>query len=310
LFTIEKYSDKYRDDWNALVFNSHAPFLFNRDFLEHHIDKYKELSLVIFYKDEFIGIFPASFNDNRIFSHGYLTYGGLTLRRELKTNRVIEVFKLIENKYKSLGFRFIELKLLPSFYRVTCSQSQEFALHYLGWSLIGRGLSSGLNLTQSSFSKKKARDCKRGYAFQMNNGSDSLEEIFTLINSGLKKKYSASAAHSAKDINNLQKIFPNNIKVFELRDQEKNLLSAAIIFLSNQVAHIQYMTLSEIGRGYRALDSLIYQIYELYRDRYEWLEFGVSTTNYGKNFNETLATKKEEYGATPLCYDIYLKQLT
>ena len=52
-FRIEKYSDKYKNQWDNFIQNAkNGTFLFKRNFMEYHADRFEDFSLLIFEKNK------------------------------------------------------------------------------------------------------------------------------------------------------------------------------------------------------------------------------------------------------------------
>ena len=92
-YNIIKYTSDYYQIWNDFVANAkNATFLFNRDFMEYHSDRFEDNSLLIFdEKDKLVAIFPANRIGNELFSHQGLTYGGLILDEKSKLSEIIHL---------------------------------------------------------------------------------------------------------------------------------------------------------------------------------------------------------------------------
>ena len=78
MINIIRYTSQYKSDWNA--FNKSAKnslFMFDRDYMDYHSDRFEDYSLMIYSDEELIALFPASCHDKMIKSHGGLTYGGI-----------------------------------------------------------------------------------------------------------------------------------------------------------------------------------------------------------------------------------------
>lgn len=80
-FKIIKYTSEHYNLWNDFVADAkNATFLFHRDFMEYHSDRFEDYSLLIFdEKENLKALFPANRIENDLFSHQGLTYGGLIL---------------------------------------------------------------------------------------------------------------------------------------------------------------------------------------------------------------------------------------
>ncbi len=298
--------------WDQLVTASCSPFLFYRAYMDYHEDRFADYSALVYEGNVLVAALPCTIsNDGLLVSHAGLTYGGLIKINGMKSNKIIEILNFLFTEYKKIGIRKVIYKVVPDFYNNFGSQSEGYALFVKGASFHSRGLSAGINLKLGEFPVKKIRDCKNIVNGRMTmQSTDSFEELFREINKNLMGKYATKAVHSSDEMALLKSRFPNNIQLYELRDFEYGLCASAIVYEVCNVAHIQYMVLTETGMKYRSLDKLVHEIYGLYKSKgFDWLEFGVSTTDNAKNLNVSLARKKEEYGATPLCYDAYYLDL-
>ena len=92
-YTIRKYQTSDYSLWNEFVANAkNATFLFHRDFMEYHQDRFEDFSLLIFdEKNTLKAILPANRVDDVLYSHQGLTYGGLILNQKTKFQDVIEM---------------------------------------------------------------------------------------------------------------------------------------------------------------------------------------------------------------------------
>ena len=84
-FKIIKYTSGHYNLWNDFVANAkNATFLFHRDFMEYHSDRFEDNSLLIFdEKEKLVAIFPANRIGNELFSHQGLTYGEIVIDASL-----------------------------------------------------------------------------------------------------------------------------------------------------------------------------------------------------------------------------------
>ena len=277
--------------------------------MDYHSDRFVDSSLLIFEGENLVGCFPASQNDRvRVISHGGLTYGGIIVDKKTKTNDLLSIFDAIFLEYKSRGFVDFVYKVTPSFYKKCLSSAEEYALFRSGAILVGRGMSTGIELQNSEFPKKKIRDLRN----QINNAlifcqNMEFDELLSEINKNLQERYEVTAVHTADEISMLSNRFPENIRTFCLKSESGSLYAGIIVYIVNKVAHVQYMINTDLGKKSRSLDRLIYEVYLLYKSQgLEWLEFGISTTDGGRNLNSGLLGYKEGFGGAPLCYDTYL----
>ncbi|MFT6748422.1 MAG: hypothetical protein ACJAQ1_000334, partial [Flavobacterium sp.] len=78
LFSVKQYRSEDYEAWNQFVSEAkNATFLFHRDFMEYHSDRFEDFSLLVFNnKEKLVAILPANRVDESVFSHQGLTYGG------------------------------------------------------------------------------------------------------------------------------------------------------------------------------------------------------------------------------------------
>jgi len=80
-YIVRKYQSTDYSTWNEFVATAkNATFLFHRDFMEYHSDRFQDFSLLIFDENQNLkAILPANRLEEVVYSHQGLTYGGLIL---------------------------------------------------------------------------------------------------------------------------------------------------------------------------------------------------------------------------------------
>ena len=90
--SVIKYNGTlHKDTWDKCIgeaVNTH--FLFYRDYMEYHSDRFKDHSLMIYRDDKLIGVLPASEKGDTVTSHGGLTFGGLIHPYKTTATQVID----------------------------------------------------------------------------------------------------------------------------------------------------------------------------------------------------------------------------
>ena len=117
MFRIEQYkSDKF-DEWNLFVEQSkNGTFLFNRNFMEYHSDRFEDFSLLIYKKDKLIALLPANIVGDKVYSHQGLTYGGLILPLKIGYAIVEAIFTEIISFLKANSITNFIYKSIPFLY--------------------------------------------------------------------------------------------------------------------------------------------------------------------------------------------------
>jgi hypothetical protein len=103
---------------------------------------------------------------------------------------------------------------------------------------------------------------------------------------------------------NLMSAFPKNIRLFVAK-QNGQLLSGALLYLSNGVVHTQYLANSLAGRDIGALDLLIHQLIAEEFKSARFFDFGISNEQAGRVLNEGLIAQKEGFGGRGVAHEFY-----
>jgi hypothetical protein len=95
-YTIKQYESSFYEVWNAFIGKAkNATFLFHRDFMEYHKDRFEDNSLLIFKDDLCVAVLPANKQGAIAFSHQGLSYGGLVYDEKLTLENVIACFAAV-----------------------------------------------------------------------------------------------------------------------------------------------------------------------------------------------------------------------
>lgn len=310
MIEIKRYSDSEKNIWDEVVQKSkNGVFLFYRNYLDYHKEKFADHSLLIYKESKIIAVFPANERGNEIFSHEGLTFGSLIMTLDSKAVEVIETLNLIKNYYSNLGFDKITYKVVPSVFHKYPSEEDLYALFRLNATLVRRDLSSVIKLKDKikfSESKKQAVTKCENLEIQIVE-SQNFTEYWSLLTEVLAK-FETKPVHSLEEIIRLKNFFPENIKLFEARKEGK-LLAGIVIYDYGNVAHTQYMANSVEGRKVGALDYINQKlISEVYIEK-EYYSFGISTENQGRELNTGLIQQKEMMGSRGIAIDFYEIQL-
>ena len=312
LLRIEKYNTEYKSVWDDFVSSSrNGTFLFYRDYMEYHSDRFTDYSLMFFEKDKLVALLPANIQENVFYSHQGLTYGGLVLSCNAKTSQTIEILDRGIEYLQQCGVNKIIYKSIPYIYHCHPSQDDLYALFRSNATLLSRTISSTIDLSDKlDYAELRKRQIKK--ADKMNLTvceSDSLDEFWTILEQNLKENHQAVATHSLSEIVYLRDRFRRNIRLFCTLSDDK-VVAGCVIFETDTVAHTQYISASEEGKENGALDFLFDHLINNVFDRKRYFDFGTSTEDNGHFLNEGLISQKEGFGARGVVYDTYQIELT
>ncbi len=305
-YKVVKYSSLYYEEWNTFVLNAkNATFLFHRDFMEYHQDRFEDYSLMVFRNEKLMAILPANIKGKTLYSHQGLSYGSLVLPDRTSFQNVLEcVLALLKFLYDN-SVNVLIFKQLPKIYNLRPSDEMDYLLFILKAKLFRRDVSMTIPLTNKlKFSDLRKRQLKLANDFDLNFISNGDMGSFwnEILIPNLKEKHGVEPVHTLSEIIKLHKMFPNYIKQYNVCF-EGRILAGCTVFETKNVAHLQYISTINNKKG--ALDYLINQlVYNVYKDKV-YFDFGISNENRGKNINEGLLQWKQSFGASPVVHDFY-----
>ena len=288
--------------------SKNATFLFYRDFIEYHQDRFEDYSLLVYKKDDLIALFPANKVYNKIYSHQGLTYGGLILIDSTSLNNVLNGFQSILEFLNNQNIANLELKLLPKIYHTLPSDEIDYLLFKTKASLIKKDLTSVIDAKYKLEVHSSNR--KRGLKRAINHKLDVVEvnefQAFwtEILTPNLQAKHNVAPVHSLEEITLLRTKFPKNIRQFNVCKEDR-VVAGATIFETKHVAHVQYISANknkqELGSLDLLFDTLINDIFKTKK----YFDFGISNENQGQNINEGLLSWKESFGAKSIIHECY-----
>jgi hypothetical protein len=307
-YFVKQYQESDYENWNAFIGQAkNATFLFHRDFMEYHKDRFQDHSLIVLYKDKWIGVVPANKVGNEIFSHQGLTYGGLVYNEDSKLTTVITAFRAVLLFLKADGIEKLHLKTLPSIYHSKPAEEIQYALFLAEAQLVRRDSLSVIDLSkQYKFLKNRKRGIQKGIANELVIKEETSFESFwnDVLIPNLDERHGVKPIHSVKEINSLKNIFPTNIRQFNVYYNDK-IVAGTTVFETETVAHCQYISKYENAENLGSLDFLYHFLITKAFANKRFFDFGISNESQGKKLNDGLSYWKESFGASTIVHDFY-----
>jgi hypothetical protein len=305
---IKQYESKYFDEWNAFISKAkNASFLFHRDFIEYHSDRFQDYSLLIFEKEKLIGVLPANQVETTVYSHQGLTYGGLVYGEQTKLASVIAIFSAILLFLNQNGIEEMLIKTIPSIYHTKPSEEIQYALFLADAKLTQRDTLAVIDLLQkNTVAKGRKSSLKKAMQNDLVIKEESDFEQFwnTILIPNLSGRHNAEPVHSLEEIVRLKELFPDNILQFNVYHNDA-IVAGATIFESGAVAHCQYISKFETNQTLSSLEFLFdFLIHKRFAKK-RFFDFGSSNKNQGKKLNVGLVYWKESFGASTIVHDFY-----
>ncbi|AXG74945.1 GNAT family N-acetyltransferase [Flavobacterium arcticum] len=307
MYKIEQYNISHYSLWNEFITNSkNGTFLFHRDFMEYHSDRFEDFSLMIFEKEKLVAIFPANREGDVVHSHKGLTYGGLVYGNKMKLTGVINIYRELLQFLNDNDIKTLHIKPVPIIYHKVPAQEQEYVIFLLNAKLTRRdGLSviDRSNLLPITRSRKGA--IRRGTKNELIIIEEPNFGLFwnEILIPNIKNKHNTKPVHTAAEINYLHQKFPDKIRHFNVY-QENKIVAGTTIFLTDIVAHPQYISGQEDKNALGSLDYLYSFLIDTFSN-YSYFDFGPSTEQQGRKLNEGLMFWKESFGARIIIQDFY-----
>lgn len=307
-YQVRLYQPQDFDLWNTFIsVAKNATFLFHRNFMEYHKDRFEDYSLLVFEDDKLIAVLPANRVGDTVYSHQGLSYGGLVLETKSKLSHVISIFKNILKFLNENEIFKINIKLIPSFYCTTFSEELGYCLFILDAKLYRRDSLSVIDLTTKiQFSKDRKEGVKKGIKKELIVREEATFDLFwdEILIPNLSNKHQVKPVHSKEEIIKLKNKFPENIRQFNVYDGTK-IVAGTTIFVNKNVVHSQYISGNESKNENGSLDFLHnYLITVIFKDK-NYFDFGISNEDAGRKINSGLLYWKESFGAKTVTQSFY-----
>ncbi|MGM9691743.1 MAG: GNAT family N-acetyltransferase [Alloprevotella sp.] len=309
-----------RKAWDKFVSASrNGTFLFRRDFMEYHGDRFEDASLLIYDDKKPLGLLPA--NRSRrdaatVESHGGLTYGGLLLGDKATALLTGKMLHVAAEYYLAQGYKQLVYKPTPYIYHRQPTEEPLYWLYRAGATLETRNVSTAVSLRNPlPLSELRRRKCRMAQNVELRicseKGGALADEDYPaywdLLTETLEQRHGVRPVHSLEEIKLLKSLFPNNIKLYTA-ERDGALLAGVLCFDCGNAVHAQYIAAGTEARACGALDLLLATLLEIYAGR-AYFDFGISNEPETGRINEGLIFQKEGFGGRAVCYDRYLVSL-
>lgn len=309
LYTVHTYKKDHYQIWNDFIKDSkNGTFLFHRDFIEYHADRFQDFSLMIYQENKLIALFPANISKQEVYSHQGLTYGGLILRKSIGGEKIKNILNTLVKYLSSLHISMLYIKNQPVFYHKRPSNESSFFFSELGAACYRRDLNLAIDYNLPlNFHRTKYRHFEKNeqLGFEIQEINDFSLFWNQVLIPRLEKKHDVKPVHTLKEIQLLKNKFPDYIKQFVIYLDGK-IMAGITIFKTDTVVKSQYGAVTAEGEKRRALDFLFITLIQKYKEEgYRFFDMGtVTENNYG------LLKQKEELGCEIYTQDFYKLDLT
>ena len=311
--TIRRFDGlKDKNQWDEFVGKAkNQTFLFYRDFMDYHADRFDDHSCIILNdKEAIVGLLPANRsrkNPHTVISHEGLTYGGLIVPHDVKVKSVISYLHAVLSYLHTEGMEWLQLKQFPAFYNQNATDELEYALFLAEATLYRRDVAMVIDYRNKipytgNIRREGNKAAKAGAVLQE---KETMDDFWTtVLEPNLKARFNVKPVHSLEEINLLKARFPQQVRQFDII-LENEVVAGATMFVTNGVAHCQYISANEKGRKSGALNYLFMELIDSVFHNCRYFDFGIVNENNGKFINEGMLFWKESFGGRAQRHDFY-----
>ena len=308
MYAIRRYTAVDKPAWDKYVDRArNATFLFRRDYMDYHADRFQDHSLLFYVGNHLHSILPAHEKDGVFYSHFGLTYGGLLMDDSVTTADVLQLFCELNDYLRLHGFSRVFYRAIPWVYHRQAADDDLYAMFWKCGARLHQRMSGTVIFMEAGLRWRK--DHRRRLRQASDAGirverDSSLETFWPLLNANLQQRFGASSVHTLDEILLLKSRFPDEIVQYNafLGDE---IVGGITFYVMGHVLHGQYSGTNDMGKQLGAMEAIYNQVmYHDYTDM-RYLDFGTSNEDGGIVLNEGLIAHKEGYGGRTLCYDTY-----
>ena len=307
-YTVRPYESKDFDAWNTFISKAkNATFLFHRDFMEYHKDRFHDFSLIVEEDTKWVAVLPANHVEDIVYSHQGLTYGGLVYDEKLNADEVNVVFGnlilfLKENNIKTLFY-----KPIISIYSKKSSLEMDYFLFREKAVLYRKDLNLAIDFsTEFKISKSKMKHFRRVSELDIEMRKESSFTAFwdKVLIPRLQEKHNTNPVHTKEEIQFLAEKFPESIVQYNAYF-ENEIVAGITLFHFGDIVKSQYGATTSQGEKLRALDFLFINLINEFKDKVSFFDMGTVTEENAQGYNPGLLKQKEELGCSVYNQDFY-----
>lgn len=302
-----RYDVSRRAEWDAFVDGArNATFLFRRDYMDYHADRFKDCSWMAYKGDKLRAMLPANIDEQGVLhSHQGLTYGGWILPFDHMTGADLEeLFEVALKVWREMGITELDYKPIPTIYCAVPSQEELFLLYRYGAVMTNCGLSSAVDLERPiKFNKLQRRHLAAAGKLSWSIcEEESVGRFMAMLEHCLAERHGAKPVHTSEELQMLRDLFPMNIRVFTISLEGEEPAAGVCIYDTGITAHCQYIATTQRGRDLNLLTPLFYRLMTEEFATRRYFDFGISNEPADGSLNVGLHRQKSSYGATGVAH--------
>ena len=306
---IIRYDASMAARWDEFArMSRNGTMLHQRGYMDYHSDRFKDCSLVALHEGRLCALLPACIEGDTLWSHRGLTYGGwLVPLKHFDATVMVEVMDAACQWMSDNSIKRLVYKPVPHIYHRYPCEEDLYALFRHQAKLIETNISTTIDLTcplPLDRGNKSGANAARKAGIQV-GPSEDWEGYWRLLSSLLDERYGTRPVHTLDEMRLLHGRFPDGIRLYAAT-LDGEMLAGVVMYLSQPVAHCQYIGASPQGKDSKALTLLFdYLIGEAKASGYRYFDFGISNEDHGRYLNEGLVRQKSRLGGRGIVYNTF-----
>lgn len=298
-YSVRLYQENDYENWNAFIGQAkNATFLFHRDFMEYHSDRFQDYSLIVLDGEKWVAVLPANVVGNQVFSHQGLSYGTIVTHSEIRIKEYLNIIRMLMLYLFQNNIDFIDFKLLPKIYNKLLADELDYVSFLMNANVYRSDVYMVIDRGQEykpNRNRNRALKIANDLAIEIRE-DDNYEGFWDeILIPNLRNRFDVLPVHTVNEIKTLSLLFPNKIKLFNAYI-DGVLKAGVVVFIMENVAHFQYSSGADDRKDTAALDILFDFIVRKFLDK-KYISFGSSSEKNGLVLNTGLAYWKESFGA-------------
>src|SRR2546427_1627072 len=201
---VELYSDPMKNLWDDFILRSkNGTFLFLRDYMDYHRDRFADYSLLIRVPDDkLLTLLPASRVGDTLVSHGGLTYGGFITDDRMRSVVMVDVFARTLAYSREQGIQRLVYKTIPHIYHRIPAEEDRYALFRLGAALVRRDVLSVVRPTEGvRLQERRVRGIRKAETSGVRvERCEDYERFWQILERNLLTAHRTSPVHTVAEI--------------------------------------------------------------------------------------------------------------
>jgi hypothetical protein len=304
---VIRYRDEMKESWDSFVAQAkNGSFLFMRNYMEYHRDRFDDHSLLFVSKAGVIACLPAHRIDDVLCSHRGLTFGGLVMHERIQLSQVMTIFDSLLDHMKSNGIRTLYYRHMPHPYHRLPAEEDIFVLSGLGAKTVETKATcvvpAGIPVRYSQGIRRAVkRFATAGLTLRR---SFDFAAFIAHCETYLWRRRGARPVHTGAELEHLAALFPDNILLYVV-ERNSNFEGGLVVYRNAVCAKAQYVAQTTFGQEAQIMPAIYHHVSTKVLPTGTMFDLGPSNDPATGLLDESLHWYKESFGARTILLSSY-----